>query len=236
MNVAQTMNGGTKLGASTRLDRVDPGQAFRGWDDELIRFFEGLERHNSKEWFDQHRADYQRAVREPTEALAAELAPAYGPGRIFRINRDARFAAGHPPYRTNAAIEFGGTGIHNYLSVSANELIASVGLFRTDSSWVTRFREAVAGPQGHELLAIVEELEKHGFLIDGDAVRTVPRGYPADHPQARLLRYRSIYASRRWPPAEWLGDRRPLDLVVSAWRRASPLVDWLRAHCPVGAA
>ena len=212
---------------------AESSTAFQGWDGELIRFFEALERNNRRDWFDRHRAEYQRAVREPTEALAAELASEHGPGRIFRLNRDARFAAGRPPYRTNVAIEFGGAGVHEYVSVSATELLASVGLFRTDSRWVTRFRAAVAGPRGGELLAIVEDLERQQFVIDGDALRTVPRGYPPDHPRARLLRYRSIHASRRWPPAEWLGDRRALELVVGAWRQASPLVEWLRAHCPM---
>jgi uncharacterized protein (TIGR02453 family) len=207
---------------------------FQGWGDEFVDFFADLERNNSKDWFDEHRAVYQRAVREPTEALVAELEPTYGPGRIFRINRDARFAAGRPPYRTNVAAEFGGDDIHHYVSASATELIASVGLFRPETAWVTRFRDAVAGSPGRNLLSIVEDLEKRGLVIGGDTLRTVPRGYSAEHPRARLLRHRSIYASRHWPPAEWVGDRRAVDLIVNAWKQAAPFVAWLRRYCPAG--
>jgi uncharacterized protein (DUF2461 family) len=105
---------------------------FHGWDTEFVAFFEDLERHNDKDWFDRHRDTFQHAVRAPTAALVAELEPSYGAGRIFRINRDARFTAGQPPYRTNVAAEFGGTGVHHYLSASATELNAR-GRLRSSS-------------------------------------------------------------------------------------------------------
>jgi hypothetical protein len=110
-----------------------------------------------------------------------------------------------------------------------------VGVFRADRDWVALFRAAVAGPAGSALLAIVDELEEHGFTIGGEELRTTPRGYPADHPHARLLRHRGLTASRSWPPQAWLGDPGALDLVVGAWEQASGLTAWLRTHSPVGA-
>ncbi len=207
---------------------------FQGWDVAFVDFFTGLEAHNSKDWFDKHRDDYREAVKEPTEALLAELEPAYGRGKMFRLNRDARFAAGRPPYHTNVSLEFSGDGVHHYLSASARELLAAVGPFRTESAWVNRFREAVAGSAGEQLQQIVDDLRGNGYAIGGDTLRTVPRGYPSDHPRVGLLRHRSIYASQTWPPDEWVGDRRAVDLVVNAWRGAGPLTDWLRRHCPAG--
>jgi hypothetical protein len=34
-----------------------------------LRFFRGLAKHNDKEWFEAHRADYEREVREPMRDL-----------------------------------------------------------------------------------------------------------------------------------------------------------------------
>ncbi|HJQ03551.1 MAG TPA: DUF2461 domain-containing protein [Jatrophihabitans sp.] len=205
---------------------------FTGWGPEFVAFFDGLAVHNSKEWFDRHRDLYQSAVRKPTEELVAELAPQYGTGKIFRLNRDARFAVGQPPYHTNIAVEFAGSGVHHYLSASASELIASVGPFRTDSAWVSQYRQVVAGAGGSLLQRILEDLRTAGYTIGGDTLRTAPRGYPPDHPHRELLRHRSITASRRWPAADWVGDRRAIELVQDAWDKAGPLVSWLRRNCP----
>lgn len=207
---------------------------FQGWGTEFVDFFTGLEAHNSKDWFDRHRDEYREAVKEPTEALLADLEPAYGRGKMFRLNRDARFAAGRPPYHTNVSLEFSGSGVDYYVSVSARELMAAVGPYRTESAWVSRFRDAVAGPEGKRLQQIVDDLRGNGYTIGGDTLRTVPRGYPADLPQAGLLRHRSIYASRTWPPEEWVGDRRAASLIVNAWQDAEPLAGWLRRSCPTG--
>jgi uncharacterized protein (TIGR02453 family) len=207
---------------------------FEGFGADLREFFDGLERDNSKAYFDAHRELYQRAVRKPCEALIAELEPRYGGGRVFRLNRDVRFAADKRPYHTNLGVEFAGSGAHYYMSISADELVASVGVFRAAKEWVDRFREAAAGPAGDELLVIVRALESHGYLIGGEELKTVPRGYPADHRNARLLRHKSLTASRRWPASAWSGRPDTMDLIVGAWERAAGLSRWLSAHTPIG--
>lgn len=207
---------------------------FNGWDASLREFFVGLERENTKEYFDAHRELYQHAVREPAEALVAALEPHYGKGRIFRLNRDIRFSTDKRPYHTNIGVEFSNSDAHYYVSASASELFVSVGMFRPDRAWVERFRQAVAGPAGEQLRSIVEDLEKQGFQIGGEELKRIPRGYPADHSNARLLRYRGITANRRWLPTQWLGNSDTLSLITGTWRQAAPLSDWLRINNPVG--
>lgn len=203
---------------------------FTGWGPEFEEFFEGLGRDNSKDYFEAHRELFRRAVREPAEALVAALEPRYGAGRVFRLNRDLRFSADRQPYHTRIGIEFDDSGCHHYVSASATGLTVSVGVHRADRRWVERFRRAVDGPAGGELLAIVEDLEALGFTIGGLRLRTAPRGVPAGHPHIRLLRHRSLTADRSWPASDWLGDPGVLDLITGAWDRAAPLRDWLTHH------
>jgi uncharacterized protein (TIGR02453 family) len=207
---------------------------FTGWGVELQQFFTGLEKDNSKTYFNQHRELYQRAVREPTEALLATLEPRYGTGRIFRVNRDIRFATDKRPYHVNTAVQFAGSGTHYYVSVSATELITSIGVFRADKDWVLRYRSAVNGSAGSSLLKIVEQLESQGFTIGGSELKAVPHGYSPDHPNARLLRHRAMTASQHWPPSVWLGRPSALELIVDAWEQASDFSDWLCTYTPIG--
>src|SRR5579864_6015927 len=81
-----------------------------------LRFFRDLARHNNKPWFEAHRADYERDVKEPMRELIelldvrlARFAPEItgDPKRsMFRINRDIRFSKDKSPYKTNAACWF----------------------------------------------------------------------------------------------------------------------------------
>src|SRR5687768_17992091 len=81
-----------------------------------FRFFRGLAKNNNKTWFEAHRDEYEREVREPMRQLIedmntrfARFAPEMGgdPKRsMFRINRDIRFSKDKSPYKTHAACWF----------------------------------------------------------------------------------------------------------------------------------
>jgi hypothetical protein len=70
-------------------------------------------------------------------------------------------------------------------------------------------------------------LRAAGFGVEGDRLTRVPSGYPADSSRAELLRHKSLHATRRWDPADWLHDRRALDEVRGAWREMRTLNTWL---------
>jgi hypothetical protein len=56
-----------------------------------------------------------------------------------------------------------------------------------------------------------------------------PRGYPADHPRADLLRHRSLIAAR-----ELESDAvRDVEPVYRACERLRPLLGWLAEHAVV---
>jgi len=86
--------------------------AFEGWKGDFVGSFRGLELDNSKRFFDAHRSQYEVEVRGKMEELAAELEPALGPAKIFRINRDVRFSADKSPYKTNLGSVAGRVYLH----------------------------------------------------------------------------------------------------------------------------
>src|SRR5687767_9200759 len=101
--------------------------AFRGFPAEALEFFEGLEADNTKAYWQEHKSLYERAVKGPMDELLADLAPEFGPGRIFRPYRDVRFSADKTPYKTNigATVERGG-----YIQLSAEGLAAGCGYYQ----------------------------------------------------------------------------------------------------------
>lgn len=66
--------------------------SFRGWPEEALDFYDGLEPGNTKIYWTAHKAVYDMAVLGPMTELTEELAPDFGDVKIFRPNRDIRFS------------------------------------------------------------------------------------------------------------------------------------------------
>jgi len=202
--------------------------AFAGWPIEAVEFYEGLEADNSKVYWQDNKAVYDRQVKAPMEQLLAELADEFGAGKIFRPYRDVRFSADKTPYKTNCAATIGS----GYVSFSAEGLSVGGGLYMPDPKTLARYREAVDKEKsGAELATIVAALHKAGYqTMAHDVLKTAPRGYPKDHPRIDLLRHKGIAMMKTWPVGAWLGTKKAKDRVVETLRAGVPLNDWLARH------
>ncbi|WP_059016774.1 DUF2461 domain-containing protein [Mycobacterium sp. M26] len=202
--------------------------AFAGWPIEAVEFYEGLEADNSKVYWTEHKAVYDRYVKAPMDELLAELAAEFGAGKIFRPYRDVRFSADKTPYKTNCAATIGS----GYVSFSADGLSVGGGLYMPDPAALARYREAVDKPKsGAELTAIVTDLQAAGYeIMAHEVLKTAPRGYPKDHPRIDLLRHKGIAMMKTWPVGAWLGTKKAKDRVVTTLRAGVPLNEWIARH------
>jgi len=201
---------------------------FSGWPIEAVEFYEGLEADNSKVYWQEHKAVYDRFVRAPMEELLAELADEFGAGRLFRPYRDVRFSADKTPYKTNCAARLG----DGYVSLSAEGLSAGSGLYMPEPPALQRFRAAVdTEKSGGELMAIVAALHDAGYqTMAHEVLKTAPKGYPKDHPRIGLLRHKGLAMMKSWPVGAWLGTKKAKERVVTTLRAAEPLNQWLARH------
>lgn len=205
--------------------------AFRGFPPEALEFWEGLEADNSKSYWTAHKDLYESAVRGPMEALL-EASSDLGSFRVFRPYRDVRFSKDKSPYKTamGAVTESEGGTLY-YVQLSAQGLYAASGYYHLAPDQLERYREAVAGDSGAELEPVVGALERAGYELGAaETLKTVPRGYPKDHPRAGLLRHKGLIAGRAFPLARWLHTKSAIDRVRKVWADAAPLAAWLDRH------
>ncbi len=198
---------------------------FRGWPESAFEFFAGLELDNSKAYWAAHREVYERDVRGPLVALTDQLAGRFGEARLFRPYRDTRFSADKSPYKTTAAAMVG----HGYVQISAAGLMVGAGYYHLEADQLARYRAAVADDRpGSELDLVVTGLRRSGLEVVGSgALKTAPRGYPADHPRIELLRLKGLVAMRSWPPTAWMATAAARRRVEEVLETTQPLVDWL---------
>ena len=199
-----------------------------GFPEEALVFYEGLEADNTKAYWTDHKAVYERAVREPLDALLAELAPEFGTAKVFRPYRDVRFSKDKSPYKTAAAAVLEGDG-SLYLQLGADGLYVGGGYWHTETDQVQRLRAAVDDDRsGRALQAVLDGLA--GWEVMGERLKRVPKPYAPDHPRADLLVHKTLAAGLRFEPAEWLHTAECGERVAAAWRQVQPLNAWLSQH------
>ena len=206
--------------------------AFSGWPEEALEFFDGLAAENTKAYWTAHKPVYEKYVLRPMAELVEDLAPEFGPGKIFRPYRDVRFSKDKSPYQTHIAAAAGG----GYIRLGADGLAAGAGMYDMRPGQLDAYRRAVAVDRsGADLERVIAEIGRHGIGVSARSeLKTAPRGYPVDHPRIGLLRYKSIIAWQQWPVEPWLETPAARDRVAGFLRATRPLADWLAAN--VGAA
>ena len=121
-----------------------------------------------------------------------------------------------------------GTGIGYYVQLDARGLTVGGGFRAHSPGQIARFRAAVDDDAtGVEVSDLVAELRGNGFDIEGEALKTKPRGYDADHPRIELLRCRSLMAVKVFGTPAWLASPAALEQVRDTWRLVAPLNRWV---------
>jgi len=205
---------------------------FRGWSPAVIDFYRELEANNTRPFWLEHKQVYDDEVRAPFDALSDLVEEEFGPLKVFRPNRDVRFSKDKSPYKTRCyAVGEGEGGEGYYVGISAQGLSVGSGAWMMAKDQLARFRAAVDDEAaGAELQQLVADVEAKGLLIEGQPLKTAPRGYPRDHPRIELLRCKSLAALRDFEPAKWLATPKAADRIVDTWRAASGIHAWLATH------
>ncbi|WP_457963239.1 DUF2461 domain-containing protein [Arthrobacter sp. D1-29] len=205
---------------------------FQGIPAEAFAFYAELENNNNREWWLEHKDSYNSLVREPLTALLSELEPTFGPAKIFRPNRDIRFSQDKSPYKTaQGAFASAQEGVGYYLQISADGLLVGGGYHSHSPAQLVRFRNSVdASGTGESLRRIVEAVAADGFAVEGEKLKTVPRGYARDHPRGELLKHKSLSASVNLGQPDWSATPGAVQEVARRWERLRPLVDWVGRH------
>ena len=201
--------------------------SFTGFPAEGIEFFEGLAADNSKTFWTAHQTTYLQCVKEPMQALLADVEAEFGPGRLRRAHRDTRFSADKSPYHLHLSAGVPTEVGEFYVALKYDCLIAGVGAYELDPAQLVRLRAAIDEERtGADLARRIAAAERAGLVVSGQALSRVPRGYPADHPRAGLLKRKSLVVAASWPPAAWLGTAKARDRVVATWRAGRPVLEW----------
>ncbi|MGN6162046.1 MAG: DUF2461 domain-containing protein [Marmoricola sp.] len=201
---------------------------FQGFPTAALDFYDDLEMDNTKSFWEANKQTYLDAVKAPMVALTDALADEFGKAKIFRPYRDVRFAGDKTPYKTHqgayvAVAEATGW----YVQIGAPGVMVGGGFYNASGPALARVRAAIDDERrGTELATILKALQRRGFSVDGERLKTTPRGYDADHPRIELLRHKSIRVRKEYGFEALIHTPALLTQVRKDWRAVRPLVEW----------
>ena len=214
--------------------RDDAPTEFEGFGPDTLAFLRELHDRNDKAWFDANRGRYERWLRGPMLALVGELEGLFGPGRLFRPNRDVRFSKDKRPYKESVAATVGGRDAvaARYLHLNSEHLFVAAGAHMLAGEALQSYRRAVDHEtSGSELVRIQRELAAKGYELGGKTLVRGPRDVDPEHPRLELLKHTGATIQRAHPVGDWLYDPgEVLPRVIETFADAEPLLGWAREH------
>ncbi len=203
-------------------------------------FMRQLKQNNNRDWFAQHKEAYQQQL-ELVEVFTAGLLNLLNTHDVIetpnakkalhRIYRDIRFSKDKTPFKTNWSGNFKRAGKHRrggyYFHLEPGNTFIAGGFWAPDTPDLKRIRDDIAFDASplNQIIGSKEFTTTFGVL-EGEQLKTAPKGYAADHEAIELLRYKQFLVRRRFTDEEAL---RP-DFIIKAsdtFKNMRPFFDYM---------
>jgi uncharacterized protein (TIGR02453 family) len=120
-------------------------------------------------------------------------------------------------------------GYYFHVEPGGNSMIAG-GAYIPPMPWLSAIREKI-DEQGESLMKIIKNKEFTEYFrnLEGESLKSSPKGYSRDHPYIELLRLKSYLVTKMLSDME-IVSRDCFDLVIGASRAMKPLNDFLNDY------
>lgn len=185
-----------------------------------LDFLTQLKKNNNRDWFNAHKEKFQQEqdfIAAFAEGLLQELnlhdeieTPS-GKASLYRIYRDTRFSANKTPYKTNWSAGFRrATKMRRgsyYLQIEPGNSFVGGGFWGPVPQDLKRIREDIAFDAAPLRKILNNATFKATFgALQGEQVKTAPKGFDAGHEAIDLLRYKQFLLVRKFTDQEVLSE------------------------------
>jgi uncharacterized protein (TIGR02453 family) len=209
----------------------------------IIPFLKELKKNNNKEWFEANKKQFEKAKAE-LSVVVQELIDGiknFEPGvagilakdTMFRIYRDIRFSNDKTPYKTNmgAWISPGGkksTNAGYYIHIEPGNSFLAGGKHMPEGDELKAIRQEIDYnlDEFNKILNAPEYKKLFGGTLDGDKLKTVPKGYDASNPAIEHLKMKSFIAYRKLADKD-IDSKDLMKDVLHSFKAMKPLNDFL---------
>lgn len=195
-----------------------------------FKFLADLKKNNNRKWFDKNKETRYKPAHEDmiefVEDVISEMKKVdniesmSGKKSLFRIYRDVRFSKDKSPYKPffGARMRRATSWLRGgyYIHIEPGNCFIAGGFFSPNSDDLKLIRNEIAHDSKplREILADPDFKETWG-TFEGEAVKTSPRGFDADHPDIDLIRFKQFHLSHHFSDKEVLIEDFIFEVVKS---------------------
>jgi uncharacterized protein (TIGR02453 family) len=216
---------------------------------EALKFLRALEKHNTRDWFNERKATYESELKEPMLAILRKVTDAmldFAPDHVrpaekslFRIYRDTRFSNNKLPYKTHVAAWWSHMGMEKtsgagyYFQISPKGVVIAAGAYMPEKDQLAAIRHWLL--ENHTAFrAILDKpaIQKTFKEFEGEALTRPPKGFPPDHPAIDLIKCKQWGLSTTLP-AETALEPNFASTLIKHFKLLAPMVNAL--NTPIAA-
>ena len=202
-----------------------------------LKFLEQLKENNNREWFANHKPEFDLIVKENKvffNQIYAELQKhdSLNDIHIFRVYKDVRFSKDKSPYKTNLGAGYSRTKPHlrggYYLQIEPNNSFVGGGFWSPNSEDLLCIRkEFEADTTEIEKITSDDTFVKYfGELKGEDGVKTAPKGFDKNHPAIDLIKKKQYVVMRKFTDEEVLSHDFQQE-VIATFLAMRPFFDYM---------
>ena len=210
----------------------------------LLAFLLDLKSNNSREWFASNKSVYTD-LKENFEEFVSILIEEFGgfenlvgvqvKNCTYRINRDVRFTKNKDPYKTWFSASFSEGGrksgfMDYYLHIEPNgKSFLGGGMYNPSPEQIAKYRQEI-DYNAESLRKIINQKQFFQAFgqAQGESLKNTPKGFDALHPDADLLKIKTMFFWHHFTDAEVTSDQF-VDLVIGKAKLLKPYLDFLNA-------
>jgi len=156
---------------------------------------------------------------------------------VYRFNRDIRFSNDKSPYKTHFGAFMVRGGKKNgdklagyYFHIEPGKSIIAGGAYMPPAPWLSAIREKIDYDPA-EIREIIKNKEfiKYFGKIDGEKLKKAPKGYPTDHPDIELLKFKS-YLVFNEVKDDFVVNNDLFNHTIKVFKAMKPLNDFLNEY------
>ena len=175
---------------------------------DIFTFYKDLDKNNNREWFESHKPRFKALESEVKDfneivKFGLEETDDIEKVKMFRIYRDVRFSKNKTPYKTHFGVSFHRKkpnlrGSYYMHLAPQNSFIAS-GFWNPNPMDLLRIRKDLE-MDAQELRDVITDFtfKKVWGELQGDVVKTSPKGFNIDHPNIDLIRHKQFLFIKRF--------------------------------------
>ena len=201
-----------------------------------LEFLSKLKENNNRDWFNEHKPKFQieqNKVKQFYNSIMRQLKTHddIEQLKMYRVYRDVRFSKDKTPYKPHFAGSFsratkklrGGY----YLRIRPGESFLAGGFWQPNKEDLLRIRKEFE-MDSQEIREIMNDENFRNFFgkLQGDSLKTAPRGFDKSHPDLDLIRMKQFIVVRNFSDEEVLASNF-LEEIDQSYKAMRPYFNYM---------